>query len=410
VRGIALQSRIGKLLSAAEAARKHEHVALAGHRGSGKSTELNRVIDDARWRGYLTIYAGVTEAVDPNEISFGDVFLLMTRLLEDIFRKDAKLEPLPEKTVKSVHDWFRDITHIDEQEVERTVQYGGEAGLGIETPLARLLFTLNALRKSTSKRREEIRLAIEQYPQSLLDNLNLLLDDAYRISKVAYPRGILFVLDNVDRYAPEIVSSAILRNANLFNGARAHTIFTVPISLLYSPPGDAVGDRLTPETLPMIPVITREPRLPNDAVIDLLVDAIYKRVDPALFADESLAREAARLSGGCPRDLLRLLKEALLESDVRIEARAVERAAAILRGEMSRRVTFAQFDLLARAHLDGRVDSDEDGRALLFSRAVLEYNHERWADVHPLLQDTEEFLRALEQERARRMRLATKDE
>ena len=410
VRGIALQSRIGKLLSAAETAHKYEHIALAGHRGSGKSTELNRVIDDALSRGYLTIYAGVTEAVDPNEISFGDVFLLMTRLLEDTFRKDAKLEPLPEKTVKSVHDWFRDISHISEQEVERTVQYGGEAGLGIETPLAKLLFALNVLRKSTSKRREEIRLAIEQYPQSLLDNLNLLLDDAYRICKAAYPRGILFVLDNVDRYAPEIVSSAILRNANLFNGARAHTIFTVPISLLYSPPADAVGDRLTPETLPMIPVFTREPRKPSEMVIDLLVTAIHRRVDPALFADEGLARDVASLSGGCPRDLLRLLKEALLESDARIEARSVERAAAILRGEMSRRVTFAQFDLLARAHLDGRVDSNEDGRALLFSRAVLEYDHERWADVHPLLQDTEEFRRALELEKARRMQAVAKSE
>lgn len=61
----------------------------------------------------------------------------------------------------------------------------------------------------------------------------------------------------------------------------------------------------------MIPVFAREPRLPSDAVIDLLVSAIYKRVDPALFADEGLARDVARLSGGCPRDLLRLLKDEL---------------------------------------------------------------------------------------------------
>jgi hypothetical protein len=408
VRGIALQSHIGKLLRAAETARKYEHIALAGHRGSGKSTELNRVIDDAKSRGYLTLYAGVTETVDPNEISFGDVFLLMARLLEHRFRTDARLEPLPEKLVSNVNDWFRQITRIADEEIERTVQYGGGAGLGIETPLAKLLFSLNVLRRSTSKNREEIRLAIEQYPQELLNNLKLLLDEAHRIAKTAYPGGILFVLDNIDRYAPEIVSSAILRNADLFNRVNAHTIFTVPISLAYNPRSELVGDRLNLQTLPMIPVFKREPRQPNRPVIDRVIAAIYRRVDPALFADESLARDIARLSGGCPRDLLRLLKTALVEADERIEDAHVRRAAAILRTEMARRVTFAQFDRLASAHLDDRTDPDEDGSTMLFRRDLLEYDGEGWVDAHPLLQDTEEFRRALEQEKARRMQAAAK--
>src|SRR3989337_2117769 len=113
-----------------------------------------------------------------------------------------------------------------------------------------------------------------------------------------------------------MVSDAVLTNAGLFNGVAAHTIFVVPISLMYNPPGETVEDRFEPETLPMLPVFRRgDPRSGDDAA---LTEAIFKRVDRALFADLALAREVARLSGGCPRDLLRLLKEALLESNDRI--------------------------------------------------------------------------------------------
>jgi hypothetical protein len=335
------------------------------------------------------LYALVNELADPNEIGFGDLFLLMLRLLEDAFSRDAKLKPLPEKTIRVVTDWFREVTQIEEKEVERAIEYSGGAGLGVETPFAKLLFGLSALRKSTGKQREEIKQAVEKYPSQLLQNLNLLLDDAKKIAAGAYPRGILFILDNLDRYPPEMISDAVLTNAGLFNGLAAHTIFVVPISLMYNPPGETVEDRFEPETLPMLPVFRRnDPHASDESGLAALAEAVFKRVDRALFADASLARELARLSGGCPRDLLRLLKEALLEANERIDARAVNRAASLVRGEMARKLTLAHYDILARVRLGSAIDPDETGRFLLYRRAALEYNGERWVGVHPLLWDT----------------------
>ena len=42
IRGIELRGRISKLLKAAEIGDKFAKIVVAGHRGSGKSTELNR--------------------------------------------------------------------------------------------------------------------------------------------------------------------------------------------------------------------------------------------------------------------------------------------------------------------------------------------------------------------------------
>ncbi len=403
VRGTNLHTSISRLLRGAEAEKKHSHIALAGHRGCGKSTELNRVKAEALAEGYLPLYALVNELADPNEISFGDLFLLMLRLLDDAFRADPKLKPLPEKTVKAVTDWFRDIVQIEEQEIERAIEYSGGAGLGVKTPFAKLLFGLSALRKTTGKRREEVKQAVEKYPEPLRNNLNLLLDDAKKIAQEAYPRGLLFILDNLDRYTPDMIDSAVLKHGDLFNGADAHILFVVPISLLYNPPGESVEDRFDLETLPMIPVFRRaDRRTPDGAVLDTAAEAIFKRVDRSLFADPALAHELARLSGGCPRDLLRLLKRALLETGERIDTRAVSRAASVARGEMARKLTLAHFAILARVHLDGAIDPDETGRFLLYRRAALEYDGERWVGVHPLLWDTPEFKTALEAEKRAR--------
>lgn len=396
VRGATLHSRITLRLREAESQKKYSHIALAGHRGCGKSTELARVQAEASAEGYLPLYAFVNELADPNQIGFGDLFLLMLRMLDEAFRNDPQLKPLPDKTVKVVTDWFRDVTRVEEQEIERAIEYSGKAGLGFDTPFAKLLSGLSALRKTTGRQREQIKEAVEKYPDQLGQNLNLLLDDANKMARAAYPRGVLFILDNLDRYTPDMISDAVLTNAGLFNGVAAHTIFVVPISLLYDPPGEAVEDRFEPETLPMLPVYCRDDRRKgNDAALDALTRAIYRRVDPALFADPALAREVACLSGGCPRDLLRLLKEALLESQERIDARAVSRAASLVRGEMARKLTQAHYAILARVQLNAPLDPDDTGRFLLYRRAALEYNGERWVGVHPLLWDTPEFKAAL---------------
>jgi hypothetical protein len=74
----------------------------------------------------------------------------------------------------------------------------------------------------------------------------------------------------------------------------------VPISLLFNPPNETVEDRFDLETLPMISIFRRDDHhRVDEAALDAVVEALSKRVDRTLFRDPSLARELARLSGGC---------------------------------------------------------------------------------------------------------------
>jgi hypothetical protein len=404
VRGVELHRRIRRQLETEEVQHRFCHIALAGHRGCGKSTELARVIEDVRGLGYLPLQAAVTEQVDENEVGFGDIVLLMLRLMDNAFGNPKyNLQPLPERTVNLVREWFQEVTEVKEQEIERALEYTGQAGLGINTPLAKLLSGLSALRRTTGRRRQEIKELIERYPDQLRHQINLLLDDAREIARKDYPKGIIFVLDNLDRYPAEMISRQVLARAELFRGVQAHMIFTIPISLLYENIGESISDRYQCETLPMLPVFRRlAPQTADAETIAALTGAIYKRVRPELFASHDLAEEIARLSGGCPRDCLRLLKEALLESDERIEPRSVHRAMSIVRSEMARKLSLEHYAALARVYLDGEINSDDQGRFLLYRRAALEYNGERWVGVHPLLWQTRELMAAVEAEKRAR--------
>src|SRR2546421_30348 len=73
IRGPALRKQLLKLVKAADAIEEYAKVAVAGHRGSGKSTELNRAQADLEANGYFTLFAAANENLDPTEISFSDV-------------------------------------------------------------------------------------------------------------------------------------------------------------------------------------------------------------------------------------------------------------------------------------------------------------------------------------------------
>ncbi|MFN7931988.1 MAG: hypothetical protein U0R19_01600 [Bryobacteraceae bacterium] len=414
IRGISVHRNILRKLATAD----HQcycHVALAGHRGSGKSTELNRLIEKAQQDGFHPLYAEVTERVDPNEVVYSDLFRLMAEMLDEEFGGS----PAMAKIGETVKDWFREAIEIDEETIEKTFRLSGEAAIGGsasaggevgvagvaklsgKTGLGKLLAAIAFGRKTTEIEKTQYRAKLERYPRQLRDNVNLMLDVAQQEVKDRCPKGILFVLDNIDRYPPAMVNEALVRNAGLFQGLAAHVIFTAPISLLYNPVEEQIQDRFTTETLPMAPVKTRSGQEAPE-VIAAMAEAVCKRVPDSLFATPDLVKRFVLSSGGSTRDMLRLLQRALLEADDRIIEENVARAEAIVGAEFSRPVTKAQYEILARVFLEKSVDPDETGRWMLFRRQVLEYNGERWVDVHPLLQLSTLFQDALAAERRSR--------
>jgi len=398
--GLALEKRVARRLESYTSGGEYVYMAVAGHRGCGKSTELYRVKKWAEDSGYLAIYTRVNEELDPFDVDYPDLLLLISRAVEAEFRRlDWTLD---RKTLKSVSDWFKSVTKIEEEEVEASLGVETKAEFGPTVPFfAKLMVALTSRVRAGGTTKTEVRDVIRRYPKALVDNVNLLMDVAHRTLEKEGRKGLLLVFDNLDRYQPDVADRLLLQSADILKGVHCNVIYTVPISLIYNPRGDSVEERFMTDTLPMIKVQRRDGDLHEEGV-DCMLRALARRVVIGrVFDGEETARELVWNSGGCIRDLMHLCQEAFLGAPGEIvNAEDAGRAVETVRSEFSRRIKTHQYPLLARVHLSKSVTSDPDHRELLYRRDVLEYNYgeQRWADVHPVVRGVREFHNALARE------------
>jgi hypothetical protein len=410
IRGLPLRKYLLRTLRASDTEERYAKVAVAGNRGSGKSTELNRAQAELNQNGYVTLWASVNENLDPREISFSDVIRLIVQLVDDRFGQETKHYPQVKAAFDNVAAWFREVTTDYTNQINSAkelglrarigggvgVEGGGEAGvnagavakggLKIKTDLGELSAAISVLRRSESSERTEIRETLERYNNQLVANLNSLLQ---AVTDVCCPgKTLVIILDNVDKYEPGVVNQTFLRNADLFGEIDSHLVFTIQSSLLHAPVEDAVEQCFQTFVLPMLPVFIRYTRDLDLRVVDPMRAAVYKRVPVDLFVDAAMVDKLIKASGGCWRDLLRLLHDALLRADTRIGPAEV-RAAIQQVGQTYQRLlrSAEDLDILAQAHLKHTVLSDDRTRYLLHHLCLLSYNGEGWYDFHPLLEN-----------------------
>jgi hypothetical protein len=183
VRGRPLRKYVVKLLQSADSAQRYAKLAVVGHRGSGKSTELNRADAELQENGYVTLWASVNENLDPREISFSDIVRLIVLLLDDRFGQETQNHPSIKRAFDNVRDWFKEVTKNFTSEIDNAKELGMKAriggpatasGLVIKTELGELSAAISVVRRSESKERTEIRETFERYNNELVENLNSL--------------------------------------------------------------------------------------------------------------------------------------------------------------------------------------------------------------------------------------------
>ena len=308
---------------------------------------------------------------------------------------------LDEGLLTRLTDWFAEITKVDTETVKKEIEIQTEAKAEAKIPfLASFLAKVTALLKGTKESREEIRRQILKSPDQLIFNVNRLLDDCYRAirEKGTYDE-ILLVFDNLDRYSPETVHQVLIEQADNLKRLRCNVIYTVPISLIYEPKRDALPDVFKSVVLPMIKI--RERNQSWDATfpagIRKLTEVIERRVDvEKVFAGRDLVEIIALKSGGSLRELMRLVQEACIEaSGDKIDRPAVNKAITNVRSEFIRPMPQAYLAELTKIHKNKATDNTPEHRSILFYRYALEYNGNRWVDVHPLIYDLPEFQTAL---------------
>ncbi|HUT13297.1 MAG TPA: hypothetical protein VMY42_22610 [Thermoguttaceae bacterium] len=392
-------------------------LALTGHRGCGKSTELLRLEHELE-PSFTALHLYADEQL-LGDYDYTYLFLWLVDQLVQHFEERLKL-PLHETLVADVVRWFAEVVTEHDETVRKEIGLTTEAEAGAKFNWFGLrlgLFAkLQSMIRGSHEKRTQIRNTLQRYSTDLVNKVNMLLDDAHeRLASGNRPPQLLIVVDNLDRLKSDVSEPLFFQNGDLLSQLRAHVIYTVPVAIALSPRNIRNVFPFT-YNLPMVRVHNKQNR-PERAGLGALAEMIAGRVEIGeLFTSTKVVRHLAKMSGGSVRDLMRLVayaaNSARADGKPKIDTAAANEAVADMRLDYERLLVPGQiyYPLLAKIHQTKRDWFADVGQlntqqlavyrevfaGLLFNGAVLEYDGgENWYDVHPAIQEIETFREAL---------------
>jgi len=385
---------------------KPEVKLFAGHRGVGKTCELNRLkalleaprTDMNPHLPFRVLYLDASDKLDLNDLDLPD---LLTFIAAEVLRQLGEqqvpgFDPVS-TLMKQVWDDIRTALKSDVAMKE----------VGVDAGFASLTLEL----KHRPNSRQKLREAIELHTTSLLSAVNDLLQTANVKLRRSGHEGLVLLVDGLERLVlrplPDSGSNThdrlFLDRSEQLASLKAHTIFTVPISLVYSPRcadlEQAFGEQIL--HLPVMRVHERgrpvSPDTPGMRKLREIVDArcACAQVDPKdVFDNSDTADYLCRMTGGHPRHLLMFLRAAMNTLDgLPITRAAAEKAVSNYAGSLLREVPDAFWPKLrAFATPQEHVPWDEAHQQMLFLLYVLEYMNGRvWYEVNPVIRTLPRF-------------------
>jgi energy-coupling factor transporter ATP-binding protein EcfA2 len=389
---------------------------FTGHRGCGKSTELQRLRQ--LWeRDYRVIYLEVDTKLDVNDLDYTDLYLLIIKEIADEMAKlELEFEP---SLMRAFERWFMEITAETEETIEKSVSLATQAEVGWEIPfISKLLAKLLAQIRGATQHKTTLREKLQRDVGKLKADLNNLLQDGFAkltarfADEGLYQRGFLVIFDNLDRVPPEVGDRLYFNHGTYLRELSCTLIYTVPISVVYSNKNlNHVFGRS--DIVPMVNIYQGTSQSITGSSWQLACDLkrvkrlaglVAKRVDVrALFVSPQLVLRLAQASGGHVRQLMQMTATACLTAAARrhgqVESEDVDYAIKQGMANFERIISAEDYGVLAQAAMEKKIVSDEGGQRALFNTSVLEYvgrqGNERWHYVNPLVIPNRFFQEAL---------------
>jgi hypothetical protein len=305
--------------------------------------------------------------------------------------------PLPADLLKRVSGWFDEAVRTTRWAQNYSAEAAAGAELKAEIPFVGSLFgQLKALFKQESEYRTEVKQVLRKYPGSLLKSVNELLDGARAL---LVERDLLVIVDNLDRYPPEVIDPLLVAGADRIRELRCNLLLTPPIKLLLQPKSAQLDALYSCHEL--YTVRLRRPEQEYDQFEGpgrhLMERALSLRVDlDTVIPDEAARDRLIAASGGAIRELLDLVSQsAFLAKGEIITRAAIDRAIAVRRQRLRDLINAnGWLGALVRLAREKQIFDDTTCMDVLFHRLALKYNGDGWYDVHPLVAEIPEFVNA----------------
>lgn len=338
-------------------------ILFVGHRGSGKTTELNKLAEELGGR-FHTIGFNVLDITGRTTPEYEDLMLaISTQVTLDCIRNQLIDRPLAEPVQRQwerLRDWWRQV-------VAGTNFQPAPAEAAISIQLQTLLGQVELGAKQSSVTREALRFQINQQMPELIENLNWVIEQAEKGDK-----RLLLIVEGLDKVDLKSALDIFRDHAPTITAPRAHMIYTFPIALRNRTTHhfDGAPDPDSVAFLRQLVGIRMEPSLITAEALDLLVQA----------------------NGGLPVWLVVLLRSAALYAleregtEGRIEAIDARNAIIDLRREAMAPLSGEDLATLRQRHRDRQLRNEPREQRLLYNGSLIEYTNEvQWCDAHPVL-------------------------
>lgn len=368
---------------------------LAGHRGSGKSTELYRLQHDLE-RGadrHFIVFCTADDDIDRNDVDFLEVLIAFMRQMAVQLKDRADIELKP--------GYFADRFERIKQLLGSPVEFQGMS-------LALGLTEVSGILKASPDARIRLREKIDPDTKNWIYAANQLIGAAKQQLIDRDYRDLVVVVDDLDKmvlrpHAKAACSTAeylfVHREAQL-TAFECHVIYSMPLALAHSLREQTIRQLYGGDVpvLPMIKVRERPPsREASSAGVERCRAMIERRLQVAglsqreVFADGAVVDGLIRWSGGQPREMMHFVREALITA-LPITTEALDRAVRDRRRAFARQLREEHRPILERVRDTGTFERNETTdalvRELLDGRALLPYlNDGEWYDLNPVIDD-----------------------
>ena len=357
-------------------------IICSGHLGCGKTTELQRLHTHLHHPArYFSIFLSIEEETEYGSFQYEDLFVwILLKLVEAI--EDNQIP-----TGKSDFNALaRQLLSSEAIETETTHRQEGElsaeTGGGVDFfGLFKLKTEAKAVLASENAKSTKIRQEVRKNPLAIIRNINAALATTREAVRVA-GKGVdvLFIIDGSEKLRFEVYEQLFIQNANLLQSLSLNMLIAVPINAYYKI--EAVPSQNFAHSL-IIPMIKLTG--PGSKADECFKQVIERRIRADLFFEPGVLDECVRYSGGCIRQLLRIVNAVVYKALGKRASLATAQAAIRAEGNTLNQVlTSKHLEVLNRGLPTLRA-SDPEVREMLLQLVLLKYNGH--FELNPLLRD-----------------------
>lgn len=350
---------------------------FSGHRGCGKSTELNRLAEDEEInRRFFVVKYSLKDVCDVNNLDYVDVLFSIGAQLY-IQYTDSGNE-LRDELIEELEGWKNNI-------VERVREDITSFETSVEGGLKAYFISMLAKIRAEDTTRKTIREKIEPRLSELIDKINLIAADI----EGKEGKKVLVLIDDLDKPGLEQAKKIFYNNYTAITQPACYVVYTVPISIFFAQEFTAI--REARYSLHNIKLHVKNDRNhKHDPGYELMKTFVFKRMNHELIEPDALEL-AIKMGAGVFRETARIMQisadNAIEKGRSRIIKEDVARAESDIRSDFKRILNSDDYTILKEVCQNNEMHGIERIGHLLHNLSILEYtNDETWCDIHPTLE------------------------